>query len=383
MLPSPRFRLLILASLVALPVLFAQAPAAKKSAPAAKAKQAPEPALTWHDITQWGVEGRAFGDMERKRWFDRFPSAAEGKVTDAVWNLSRDSAGMMVRFKTDATVLWANYTLFKTRLAGANMTAIGASGLDLYARDDAGKWRWVGVTRPDGQTVRQEIIAGLKPGLREYAVYLPLYNGVEKLSLGVPPEAKFEPLAPRTAKPIVFYGTSITHGASASRPGMVHTAILGRTFDRPVINLGFSGNGRMDAAVGDLLVKIDAAVYVIDCLPNMSAALTRERTIPLVKQLRAARPDTPIVLVEDRRNTNSWILPARDKHHTDNHAALREAFAALQKEGVKGLHYVEGDDLLGHDAEGATDGSHPSDLGFVRQAHLFEPVLRTALATVK
>lgn len=380
MLPSPRFRLLILASLVALPVLFAQAPAAKKSAPAAKAKQAPEPPLTWHDITQWGVEGRAFGDMERKRWFDRFPSAAEGKVTDAVWNLSRDSAGMMVRFKTDATVLWANYTLFKTRLAGANMTAIGASGLDLYARDDAGKWRWVGVTRPDGQTVRQEIIAGLKPGLREYAVYLPLYNGVEKLSLGVPPEAKFEPLAPRTAKPIVFYGTSITHGASASRPGMVHTAILGRTFDRPVINLGFSGNGRMDAAVGDLLVKIDAAVYVIDCLPNMSAALTRERTIPLVKQLRAARPDTPIVLVEDRRNTNSWILPARDKHHTDNHAALREAFAALQKEGVKGLHYVEGDDLLGHDAEGATDGSHPSDLGFVRQAHLFEPVLRTALA---
>ena len=380
MLPSPRFRLLILASLVALPVLFAQAPAAKKSTPAAKAKQAPEPALTWHDITQWGVEGRAFGDMERKRWFDRFPSAAEGKVTDAVWNLSRDSAGMMVRFKTDATVLWANYTLFKTRLAGANMTAIGASGLDLYARDDAGKWRWVGVTRPDGQTVRQEIIAGLKPGLREYAVYLPLYNGVEKLSLGVPPEAKFEPLAPRTAKPIVFYGTSITHGASASRPGMVHTAILGRTFDRPVINLGFSGNGRMDAAVGDLLVKIDAAVYVIDCLPNMSAALTRERTIPLVKQLRAARPDTPIMLVEDRRNTNSWILPARDKHHTDNHAALREAFAALQKEGVKGLHYVEGDDLLGHDAEGATDGSHPSDLGFVRQAHLFEPVLRTALA---
>jgi hypothetical protein len=258
--------------------------------------------------------------------------------------------------------------------------AIGASGLDLYARDDAGKWRWVGVTRPDGQTVRQEIIAGLKPGLREYALYLPLYNGVEKLSVGVPPGAKFEPLAPRSAKPIVFYGTSITHGASASRPGMVHTAILGRTFDRPVINLGFSGNGRMDAAVGDLLVKIDAAVFVIDCLPNMSAALTRERTIPLVKQLRAARPDTPIVLVEDRRNTNSWILPARDKHHTDNHAALREAFAALQKEGVKGLHYVEGDDLLGHDAEGATDGSHPNDLGFVRQAHLFEPALRAALS---
>ena len=371
----------LLFSLLTTSAVLAQTPAAapRAAAPAAKAKQAVEPPLEWRDVTKWGVEGRAFGDMERGRWFDRFPSVAEGKVTDAVWRLSRDSAGMMVRFKTDAPEIWADYTLRTERLAGANMTAIGASGIDLYARDDAGKWRWVGVTRPDRKVVRQQIIAGLKPGFREYAAYLPLYNGVEQLSLGVRPDARFEPLTPRSEKPIVFYGTSITHGASASRPGMVHTAILGRRFDRPVVNLGFSGNGKMDAAVGDLLIKIDAAVYVIDCLPNMAAADVREKCIPLVKQLRAAWPNTPIMLVEDRRNTNSWILPARDKHHSDNHAALRECFATLKKEGVKGLHYLGGDDLLGHDAEAATDGSHPSDLGFVRQADLFEPVLRTAL----
>jgi hypothetical protein len=357
----------------------AETPPAKAKAATPAVKKVEEPALEWRDVTRWGVEGRTFGDMERGRWFDRFPSVAEGKVTDAVWRLSRDSAGMMVRFKTDATTIWANYTLRNERLAGANMTAIGASGIDLYARDDSEKWRWVGVTRPDKKVVRQQIISGLKPGFREYAAYLPLYNGVEELAIGVPPASKFEPLAPRTEKPIVFYGTSITHGASASRPGMVHTAILGRRFDRPVVNLGFSGNGRMDAAVGELLVKIDAAVFVIDCLPNMGAADVRQKCIPLVKQLRAARPNTPIVLVEDRRNTNAWILPDRNKHHTDNHTALRECFATLQKEGVKGLHYLGGDDLLGHDAEGATDGSHPNDLGFVRQADLFEPVIRAAL----
>ena len=196
-------------------------------------------------------------------------------------------------------------------------------------------------------------------------IILPLYNGVEALSLGVPVGAKFEPIAPRTAKPIVFYGTSITHGASASRPGMVHTAILGRRLDLPVINLGFSGNGRMDAAVGEFLVQIDASVYVIDCLPNMGAADVRAKCIPLVKQLRAARPEIPIVLVEDRRNTNSWVLAKRNQYHTDNHAALRECFATLQQEGVKGLFYLGGDDLLGHDDEGATDGSHPNDLGFI------------------
>jgi hypothetical protein len=375
------FRASLLASLAvaSLSPIRAQAPSSAVAAPRPAAKKSAEPELQWHDVTQWGVEGRAFDDLPRARWFDRFPSAAEGKVTKAVWDLSRHSAGMMVRFKTDAALIWADYTLRSERLAGANMTAIGASGIDLYARDDAGKWRWVGVTRPDKKIVRQEIVRGLAPGFREYAAYLPLYNGVENLSIGVPPGAKFEPLAPRTEKPIVFYGTSITHGASASRPGMCHPAILGRRFDRPVINLGFSGNGRMDAAVGEFLVKIDAAVYVIDCLPNMGANDVREKCIPLVKLMRAARPDTPIVLVEDRRNTNSWILPERNKHHTDNHAALRECFETLRKEGIRGLFYLPGDDLMGHDAEAATDGSHPSDLGFVRHADLFEPVLRQAL----
>jgi len=344
------------------------------------ARPAPvEPKLSWHDVTTWGVEGRAFGDLKRERWFDRFPAIADGKVTPAVWNLSRDSAGMMVRFKTDSAIIWADYTLFRERLNGVNMTPIGASGLDLYARDDTGHWRWVGVARPEKKEVRVELINSLAPGLREYAIYLPLYNGVEKLSIGVDPAAQFAPLAPRTDKPVVFYGTSITHGASASRPGMVHTAILGRRFDRSVINLGFSGNGRMDAAVGDLLNKIDAAIYVIDCLPNMDAAGVREKCIPLVKQLRAAHPITPIVLVEDRRFPNSWIQPKKHQFHNDNHAALRECFEKLKLAGVTGLYYIPGDDFLGSDTEGSTDGSHPNDLGFLRQADVMEPILRAAL----
>jgi lysophospholipase L1-like esterase len=364
----PRFLFLI--GLLALgPQALAQTAATKAAAPA----------LAWHDVTEWGVEGRAWTDLPRQRWFARLPDVAEGKVTAAVWSLSQNSAGLAVRFKTDATTLWADYTLASDKIAPPNMPATGASGIDLYARDDRGTWRWVGVTRPAAKSVKQALLADAAGGPREYLAYLPLYNSVESLKLGVPEGAQFEKLAPRAGKPIVFYGTSITHGASASRPGMTHVAILGRRLDRPVVNLGFSGNGRMDAAVGELLVKIDAAVYVIDCLPNMNAALVRERCAPLVKQLRAARPDTPILLVEDRRNTNAWILPARNQHHTDNHAALRESYEALKKEGVKALHYLPGDHLLGDDSEGATDGSHPSDLGFMRQAAAFEPALRAIL----
>lgn len=356
----------------------AEAPEKPREAPAKK-PPAQEPALTWHDVKAGGLEGRAFGDMERKHEFDRLPASAEGKVTKEVWGLGQDSSGMLLRFKTDAAAIWADYTLRDAKLAQPNLTAIGASGLDLYARDPQGKWRWVGVTKPTTREVRQEIVARMTAEPREYMLYLPLYNGVENLQIGLPPGAKFEAVAPSKDKPIVFYGTSITQGASASRPGMTHTSILGRRLDRPVINLGFSGNGRMDAAVGDLLVKIDAAVYVIDCLPNMGAAMVRQRCIPLVKQLRAAKPEVPIILVEDRRNTNSWIQPERNRHHEENHKALRECMDALTAEKVPGLFYLPGDDLLGDDSEAATDGSHPSDLGFVRQADRFEPVLRSCL----
>jgi len=358
---------------------------AQQTAPKPAAKPTPPraggiPADTaWHDVTKWGVEGRGWGDQERKRWFDRFPAKAEGKVSPAVWSLSRDSAGMMVRFKTDAPAIHTRYTLAKANLAMPHMPATGVSGLDLYARDDRGRWKWVQVTRPGAQKVETTLISGLAPGLREYAAYLPLYNGIESLEIGVPAGAKFEGLAPRAEQPIIFYGTSITHGACASRPGMVHTAILGRRFDRPVINIGFSGNGRMDAAVGELLGELDAAVYVIDCLPNMGPADVTAKCIPLVKQLRAARPSTPIILVEDRRFTNDWITPAKKKFHDDNHAALKAAYEQLKKEGVAKLSYIPGDHLYGDDADGATDASHASDLGFLRQADIFEPVIRAAL----
>jgi hypothetical protein len=333
--------------------------------------------LDWHDVTQWGVEGREFPEMERYSYFDRLPKAAEGKVTPAVWKLSRDSAGMMARFKTDAPSIHVRYKLVKPTLGMPHMAATGVSGVDLYARDADKKWKWVQVTKPAAQTVSAQIISDLAPGEREYAAYLPLYNGVDSLEIGVAKGAKFEGLAPRK-KPVVFYGTSITHGACASRPGMVHTAILGRRFDTPVVNLGFSGNGRMDAAVGDFLTQIDAAVYVIDCLPNMQPADVRAKCAPLVKQLRAAKPETPIVLVEDRRFTNSWITPKKAQFHTDNHAALRESYESLVKDGVKNLHYIKGDKLLGDDTEGATDASHPNDLGFLRQADVMEPVIRKA-----
>lgn len=377
MKPTLLLSFLLCTSVLSAQTVAPQVPAKPKAPEKPKGPAVPADAQ-WHDVTQWGVEGRGWGDQERKRWYDRLPAKADGKVTPTVWNLSRDSTGMMVRFKTDAKAIYARYDLMKAVIAMPAMPATGVSGLDLYARDEKGQWRWVACPKPTQQKVEAVLITDLAPGEHEFAAYLPLYNGIEKLEIGVPKDAKFEGQAPRE-KPVVFYGTSITHGANASRPGMVHTAILGRRLDRPVMNLGFSGNGRMDAAVGELLNELDPAAIVIDCLPNMGPSDVTAKCEPLVKQLRAKHATIPIILVEDRRYTNSWITPAKAKFHDDNHAALKAAFDKLQADKVTNLHYIGGDALYGTDAEGANDASHATDLGFMRQADVFEPVLRQAL----
>ena len=327
----------------------------------------------WYNVADWGVEGK--GWQETTRYYDRLPAKAEGVVRAPVWGLSRHSAGMCVRFETDAAEISARYTLYSANLALSHMPATGVSGVDLYAQADDGHWGWVGVARPNAKEVTAKLANGLLPGYRAYMIYLPLYNGVESLEIGVPAKAAFKPLAPRAKKPIVYYGTSIAHGACASRPGMSFSAILGRWLDRPVINLAFSGNGRMDPEVGDLLVELDPAVYVIDCLPNMEAEAVAERTEPLIRKLRAVRPDVPIVMVEDRTYSNTPFLPSRRERHTTSRAAFKKAYENLTTDGVKGLHYIEGEHLLGHDREATTDGSHPSDLGMMRMAESLLPVL--------
>lgn len=333
-------------------------------------------AVIWHDVREWGVEGKGWPESDTEKYYDRLPQRAKGLVRDAVWNLSRHSAGMLTKFRSDATEIWVDYQVSSPKLAMPHMPATGVSGIDLYATDDQGRSRWLAVTRPTAQTVKSKMITQIIPGEREFTAYLPLYNGTESLKIGVPQGAAFEPIAPRSAKPIVFYGTSITHGACASRPGMPHPAILGRRFDRPVINLGFSGNGKMEQEVGQFLCELDPVVYVIDCLPNMVGREVAERTEPLVRQLRQARPTTPILLVEDRTYANTPFLRSRQIRHQESRQALRQAYENLTAEGFQHLGYVKGESLLGDDRDDTTDGSHPNDLGFFRQANALEPALR-------
>jgi hypothetical protein len=138
----------------------------------------------WFDIRQFGVEGRGWNDT--KDFYDRLPARAEGLVRKPVWDLSHDSAGMCVRFVTDATTIRARWAVTDPWLYLPNTTAIGKSGLDLYVKTENG-WHWLAVGQPTAQTNEVTLIKDLIPGKREYLLYLPLYNGtsLSKLRRGV------------------------------------------------------------------------------------------------------------------------------------------------------------------------------------------------------
>lgn len=338
------------------------------------------PELDWHDARKFTVEGLGFKDL--KSPYDRLPLRAENVVRQAVWDLSRDSSGVLVRFLASTPAIHARWSLTRKNLSGPTITATASSGLDLYAKTDAGKWHWLGIGKPVQFPENKDVLAAALPaGQREYMIYLPLRNGVTSLEIGLPKGSAIAkgPSRPSRSKPIVFYGTSITHGISASRPGMTHVAILGRMFDREVINLGFSGNGRMEPEVTKFVAELDPAAFVLDCLPNMTAKDINERAEACVKLLRDARPDTPILLVEDRNYANNFLNASRRERNETNHAAMRAVYAKLNRDNVPHLHYLKADDLLGDDGEATIDGSHPTDLGFLRQATEFQKALRKIL----
>ncbi len=349
----------------------------KDSLDPTKAKQDAKTKINWYNSRDLTIEGQGWKKTEDP--FDRLPAKAKKLVRKSVWGLSKHSAGICVRFVTDATRINARWTLRSPNLAMVHMPATGVSGLDLYVKTEEGKWHWLAIGRPKAKTTSVQLVSGIPAGKREYILYMPLYNGVTSVEIGIPNGKQIAPAAVRKKKPIVFYGTSITHGGCASRTGMPHPSIIGRRFDMPIINLGFSGNGRMEAEVAKLMTEIDASVYVIDCLPNIDAAKTKARTEPLVKILRLAHPNTPILLVEDRFYTNSFLRKSSRDHNLANHKALKEVFDKLIKAGDKNLYYLEGSKLLSDDGEGTVDSSHPTDYGFMQHADAFEKVLKPIL----
>jgi len=339
--------------------------------------------LTWHDAAGLPVLGTMCPDATKA--YSRLPDSLESRVRPDLWNLGKNSAGLAIRFRSDATSLgfkWRALNKFNMN----HMTPTGIRGLDLYALDGDGQWKTISSVRPalNKHTTTAMAVTDMDSCMREYMLYLPLYDGVDSIYIGTNPGATVGAPAvdsPVRRRPIVMYGTSILQGGCATRPGMVHTSILERMLDREVINLGFSGNAKLDIEIAQLIAQSDPSIIVLDPLPNCKKEELEERLPAFYTTIRRAHPKVPIVFVESctfpiMKWNNEVLETITDKNLTL--ARLYAGFAANDPN----VYYFEGDRIL-TDREGTVDNYHLTDLGFDNFARNLFPLLSTLLDGVE
>jgi hypothetical protein len=320
--------------------------------------------LQSHDKTSFLIEGSAFPDSVKESSYDRVPAAYKPLLRPYMWSLSKSSAGLSVRFVTNSTRIGVKWTLISDARMD-HMADTGIKGLDLYCK--VGKsWEFVNTARLSGVNNDFLLVDNMSKTSREYRMFLPLYDGVTNVEVLTDSLSSFEKPAPLTSKPIVFYGTSITQGGCASRPGMAYTNIISRKLDVNCVNLGFNGNGKMEKPIAELMSGIDASFYVIDCVPNMSVADIRTNTKPLIDVIRAKQLHTPIVLVEGLMYEKSFLDDSTKALINNKNTALKSEYTKLIKAKYSNIYYIDNVNALGSDHEGTVDGVHLTDLGFLR-----------------
>lgn len=329
------------------------------------------------NMDDFPVYGTLAPDAAEK--YSRFPDSLKSQVREDLWNLGLHSAGMSVRFRSDSPRLQAKWHS-RNKFAMNHMTPTGIRGLDLYVLQDDSTWTTVSSARPSmaSASSKSTLVVDMEPGkMREYMLFLSLYDGVDSLFIGVDSSAVVELPAvdlPKRDKPVLMYGTSILQGGCATRPGMAHTNILQRDLQREVMNLGFSGNARLDPEIARLMASADASVYVIDVLPNCTAPMLEERLEPFVAILRESRPTTPIMLVESPGFPIMRFNQEVDSTLTDKNARLRAIYDRMRQSDPN-LYYFEASKILGDNYEATVDNYHFTDAGFQHFADAMRPQL--------
>lgn len=328
------------------------------------------------------LEGTEFADSVKENRYDRLPASHKEIVRKAVWDLSKASAGLSIRFYSNTTSISVKWTVLNNNKMN-HMAETGIKGIDLYF-NNKGNWQYLNTARPKDIENEFLLINNMSNEMREFKMYLPLYDGIANIEVGIDSSSVIKKPLKSNRKSIVFYGTSITQGGCASRPGMAHTNIISRKLNIDCLNFGFSGNGKMEQPINELISELNPTFYVIECLPNMNVEQITNRTIPLVKTIREKHPETAIVFVENFIYEPSILNKEMDLNIDKKNTALKTEFTKMIEGGFDNIFYIDSKNATGDDHEGTVDGVHFTDLGFIRYAnYLIEKFIQFDLITEK
>ena len=297
---------------------------------------------------------------QRKHSFQRLPDIYKNSIRKEVWDLSENNAGVSIQLNTNSKNLKLKWNV-KLDFKMNHMTDAGIKGLDIYEHAD-NQWKYLSTGLPNSNK-NEHLIKFNNVNKKTLCLYLPLYDSIVDLDIGIDDNSSLK-FIKNDNKPIVFYGTSITQGGCASRPGMAHTNIISRNTIYPCINLGFSGNGHLEAEIGNILSKIDAKCFIIDCLPNVNISQIKSNTIPLIQSIRGINKiyHRPIFFLEQPLIHDQYI----DEDVKEKNYVLASQIKECNKLGFKDIYLIKQKDCLGSDYEATVDGVHYNDIGFQR-----------------
>ncbi|PAV31225.1 hypothetical protein CIL05_00785 [Virgibacillus profundi] len=339
--------------------------------------------INWCDPKEYPFDLTGFAWFQKEKIYRRFPKQPVAKLPDRVNELADCTSGGQIRFKTNTRKLEIKVTLSGEANMG-HMSALGQCGFDVYV-GEPGKQQYLSSAIPPlNEKIYESTLwhFGSKlDELLEVTINFPLYQGVEEVLVGIDPDAVIQQPKPyQTEKRAIFYGTSITQGGCASRPGMSYTNILSRRFPLEFINLGFSGSGKGEKEVALSAREIERpGCFVIDYEGNVNADQYNATLLPFIELYREWHPFVPIIVMSRIRYAKH-LNDEQGKDYERRREISRSTVAELQRKGDKYISFLDGSQLLGENWHECTvDGVHPNDLGFMKMADGIEDVLRTSL----
>ena len=299
--------------------------------------------------------------------FSRFDPTKYPLPNKHIVQMSTYSTGMYVMFTTDSKSIHATWKWVKRGL-GNNMTPILQRGLDLYIEKD-GKWIFAGVGRPSGDQTKCEskwtLVKNMPAGTKKCMLYLPAWSEVTELQIGIDKNSSIAGVESPYRYKVLTHGSSITHGASASRPGMTYAARMSRYLGFDFVNFGFSGECKLQPEFAKIIAETEADAYMFDAFSNPTAKEIRERLEPFIKTITEAHPDKPFIFLQTHMREDTEFNENWRQFNIERRATVRELMPQMAKK-YKNVYFLDAENVTSNDFDGTIDGAHPSDLGFTQ-----------------
>ena len=338
------------------------------------AQEKEKPQLNYTKADSLTIIGKS---MPTKNVYDRIDTNIYRGLPARVTQLLANSAGLAIQFKTNSIVIGAKWCVTKSR-ALPNMVPTAHKGVDLYIKKN-GTWQFAGIGRVTGVCNEEVIINRMDNLEKDCLLYLPLYDNVKDVEIGVEKSAEITAAPTAFRKRVLVYGSSIVQGTGASRPGMAYPARLSRLTGINFINLGLSGSAKMEPEVANIVASIETDAYILDCVPNSNPKQITERTANLVNTIRNKHPDAPIIVMQSLVRETGYFDKVLGEQVKQQNINVQAEVLSLLKKGTKNLYFITSENMIGTDHEGTIDGTHPNDLGYDRMIKYIQPLITDIL----